>query len=93
MGNAFVTCSKCRNRIEISDMLNSDLRLLCDDLAAKVEKQRAEIERLRAERDACITFIEHEMAWCDFRGEWLSDNASVENSRKLEAFLNKQEAA
>lgn len=56
-------------------------------------RQRAEIERLTADRDACIQFITNEMHWCEFRGEMLRDSASVQNARKLAEFLDRFGAA
>lgn len=44
---ATVTCSQCQNRIEISHILNSDLRLLCDQLGR-------ELDSVTAERDGAM---------------------------------------
>lgn len=52
----------------------------------------AEIKRLQADRDACVKFIETEIHWCDFRGDLMSDNASVRNARTLADFLDRDEA-
>lgn len=50
MGIATVVCSKCQNTIEITDLLNADLRLLCDKLVADVSGLEKQVERLRSWR-------------------------------------------
>jgi len=52
----------------------------------------AEIERLRADRTACLMFIRNEMEWCAFRADPLGDNVSVANARKLAEFLDRFKA-
>jgi hypothetical protein len=62
---------------------------LLDEAIEAEQDADAEIERLRADKSACIAFIRTEMQWCDFRGEMLGDNASVSNARKLAEFLDR----
>ena|GEM_PF-6308392 len=51
MTTATITCSKCGQRIEVSDLLNADLQLLCDSQAAEVERLRSELAQLQHRYD------------------------------------------
>ena len=59
--------------------------------------QETELKALREDREACLKFIQNEMQWCGFRSEFGSDlerrNASRQNAKKLEAFLDRFKAA
>ena len=41
-----ITCSKCGNRMEITDRLNADLRLLSDSQAVEIKRLREKLDRM-----------------------------------------------
>lgn len=46
MASATVTCRKCGEVLDVTPQLNSDLALICDDLAAENKRMREALEEI-----------------------------------------------
>jgi hypothetical protein len=44
---ATIECPRCCHKVVVTPLLNSDLRLLCDDQAAEIERLRHALEYIR----------------------------------------------
>lgn len=75
---ATITCSKCRNRIEISDLLDADLRLLCDQFADENERLRKMMQAGCDTVKACGHGKHCGCCWCDLRRQWAAAAAGGE---------------